>query len=36
MSDSDHVEAQVVCGCNTERLVVSLWKDDPYPTQAQP
>ncbi len=31
--DDAYIESQFSCGCNTERVMVSLWKDEPYPAE---
>lgn len=30
---SQEVEAQIQCGCHTERLIVSKWTDEVYPDE---
>lgn len=30
---SQEVEAQIQCGCHTERLIVSKWDDDEFPAE---
>lgn len=30
---SQEVEAQIQCGCHTERMIVTRWTDDPFPTE---